>query len=75
MIQNQPTRTSTASSEAADGSRSNQINAVLSVGFAIVAMVFYALSSGLVTIEIKDQAEHAITNIPSLEDNGDTSDN
>jgi hypothetical protein len=36
-------------------SRTNRINAVLSVGFAVVAMVFYALSSGIIFIEVEER--------------------
>ena len=39
----------------AEESRKNKINAVLSVGFAVVAMVFYALSSGIIRIDVEER--------------------
>ena len=42
----------------AEESKRNKINAVLSVGFAVVAMVFYALSSGIIQIEVRESCEH-----------------
>ncbi len=39
----------------AEESRRNKINAVISVGFAVVTMVFYAMSSGIVQIEIDER--------------------
>lgn len=40
--------------EAAE-SRRTKINAALSIGFALVSMLFYSLSSGIISLEVKEK--------------------